>query len=134
MHVVKPCDQRSLTSHMPGRRTLKMTRPAAVGTVVIVKTLGTRWLNLHFFIIFLRVLAHGPYRVIAVKDAWGDQVTLFHVSGENPMLDEESLVQVIGTCAWWRCLMQRHWNKCSVSRSQFERSLCVLSTSKPMSI
>ena len=42
MHVGKPYDQRSLTSHMPGRRALEMTRPAPVGAMVMVKTLGTR--------------------------------------------------------------------------------------------
>ena len=67
MHVGKPYNQRSLTSHMPGQRALEITRPALVVAMVKVKTLGTRWLNLRFFLFFLLVLAHGPYRVIAVK-------------------------------------------------------------------
>ena len=67
MHVEQPYDQRSLASQMPGRRALEMLRPAPVGAMVIVKTLG-RQLNLRvFYFIFLRVLAHGPLRVIAVK-------------------------------------------------------------------
>ena len=40
MHVWKPYDQRSLTFYMPGRRVLEMPRPAPVGAMVIVKTLG----------------------------------------------------------------------------------------------
>ena len=31
MHVGKPYDQRSLTSHMPGRRAFEMPRPVPVG-------------------------------------------------------------------------------------------------------
>ena len=50
---------------MPGWRVLEMPQPAPVGAMIIDKTLGTRKLNLRFF---LWVLAHGPYRVIAVNE------------------------------------------------------------------
>ena len=63
MHVGKPYKKQSLTSHLPGRRTLKILRRVRVNGMVIIKTLGTRWLNLRFF----WVLAHGSYRVIAVN-------------------------------------------------------------------
>ena len=65
MHVGKPYNQRLLTSHMPWWRVLEMPRLARHGHHK--KTLGTHYLNLRFFSFFLWVLAHGPYRVIAVK-------------------------------------------------------------------
>ena len=52
MYVGKPYGQQSLTSHMPGRCVLELPRPAPVGDMVIVKTLGTRLLNLRFFLGF----------------------------------------------------------------------------------
>ena len=77
IHVGKPYDQRSLTSHMSGRRALEMTRPAPVGAMVIVKTLGTYALvkSTVFFILFLRVLAHGPYSGIPVKLEYNECIT-----------------------------------------------------------
>ena len=64
MHVGKPYDQQSLTSHMPGQRALEMPRPAPVGAMVIDKTLGTRQLNLRFFFFGFWSTDH---RVIAVN-------------------------------------------------------------------
>ena len=68
MHDVKPCNQWLVISGMHGQRTLEMLRPTRAGAMIIVKTLDTRLLTYcSYFILFLRVLAHGPHRMIAVK-------------------------------------------------------------------
>ena len=59
-----------LTSYMPERRALKMPRPAPVGDMVICETLGTRQLNLLFFLFFFGFL---PTDLIA-----GQLLTLFN--------------------------------------------------------
>ena len=56
---------------MPLRWSTATARAVSVGHVngamVILKTLGTRWLNLCFFILFIKVLAHRPYGRIPVN-------------------------------------------------------------------